>query len=159
LLDGERRFDVVVRYQQPFRRTPQDVANIRLLAPDGERVALSQVADLRVADGASMIYREGQSRYIAIAYSVRGRDLGSTVRDAMDRVHKSVTLPAGFRVDWAGEYESQQRANRRLALIIPITLLVICVLLYSMFGSFRWTAVVLLGVALAPLGGMLALLA
>jgi heavy metal efflux system protein len=157
ILDGERRFDVVVRYQEQFRRTPQDVANIRILAPDGERVALSQVADVSIADGASMIYREGQSRYIAIAYSVRGRDLGSTVRDAMERVHRDVKLPAGFHIDWAGEYESQQRANHRLALIIPITLLLICGLLYGMFGSFRWASVVLLGVALAPLGGLLAL--
>ena len=158
ILDGERRFDVVVRYQEPFRRTPEDIANIRMVAPDGERVALGQVADVRVADGASMIYREGQSRYIAIAYSVRGRDLGSTVRDAMARVDRGIKLPSGFHLDWAGEYDSQQRANHRLAMIIPVTLLVICGILYTMFGSFRWTAVVLLGVALAPLGGLLALL-
>jgi cobalt-zinc-cadmium resistance protein CzcA len=159
LLDGERRFDVVVRYQEPFRRTADDVARIRILAPSGERVALGQLANVRIEDGASMIYREGESRYIAIAYSVRGRDLGSTVRDAMQRVARQVPLPPGYRLDWAGEYESQQRANRRLELIIPITLLLICLLLYSMFGSFRWTTVVLLGVGLAPLGGFLALLA
>jgi cobalt-zinc-cadmium resistance protein CzcA len=129
------------------------------VAPDGERVALGQLADIRAEDGASMIYREGQSRYIAIAYSVRGRDLGSTVRDAMRRVERDVKLPPGYHLEWAGEYESQQRANHRLAIIIPITLLLILVLLYSMFGSFRWTGVVLLGVALAPLGGFLALLA
>jgi cobalt-zinc-cadmium resistance protein CzcA len=159
ILDGERRFDVVVRYQEAFRRTPEDIANIRILAPDGERVALGQLADIRMEDGASMIYREGQSRYIAIAYSVRGRDLGSTVRDAMQRVAGNVKLPPGYHLDWAGEYESQQRANRRLAIIIPITLLMILLLLYSMFGSFRWTSVVILGVVLAPLGGFLALLA
>lgn len=159
ILDGERRFDVVVRYQEPFRRTPQDIANIRILAPSGERVSLGQLAEVRVEDGASMIYREGQSRYIAIAYSVRGRDLGSTVREAMQRVQRDVTLPPGFHLDWAGEYESQQRASRRLAMIIPGTLLLICLLLYSMFGSFKWAGVVLFGVALAPLGGFLALLA
>ncbi len=159
ILDGERRFDVVVRYQEPFRRTPEDIANIRILAPDGERVGLGQLADISVADGASMIYREGQSRYIAIAYSVRGRDLGSTVREAIDRVGRQVNLPAGYHLDWAGEYESQQRASHRLAIIIPVTMLLICLLLYSMFGSFKWTGVVLLGVALAPLGGFLALLA
>jgi cobalt-zinc-cadmium resistance protein CzcA len=159
VLDGERRFDVVVRYQEPFRRTPGDIAKIQIVAPDGERVALGQVADIRVENGASMIYREGQSRYIAIAYSVRGRDLGSTVHDAMQHVGRDVRLPPGYRLDWAGEYESQQRANRRLAVIIPVTILLIVVLLYSMFDSFRWTIVVLLGVALAPLGGFLALLA
>jgi cobalt-zinc-cadmium resistance protein CzcA len=158
ILDGEQRFDAVVRYQEPFRRTPEDIANIRIVAPSGERVALGQLADIRIEDGASMIYREGQSRYIAIAYSVRGRDLGSTVRDAMERVNREVKLPPGFRLAWAGEYESQQRANRRLAIVGPITLLLILALLYSMFGSMRWTGVVLLGVALAPLGGFLALL-
>lgn len=159
ILDGERRFDVVVKYQEPFRRTPEDIANIRILAPTGERVALGQLAEVRVEDGASMIYREGQSRYIAIAYSARGRDLGSTVREAMQRVQRDVKLPSGYHLDWAGEYESQQRASRRLSIIIPVTLLPICLLLYSMFGSFKWAAVVLLGVALAPLGGFLALLA
>jgi cobalt-zinc-cadmium resistance protein CzcA len=159
VLDEERRFDVVVRYQEPYRRSPEDIARIRIVAPSGERVALGQLADVRIEDGASMIYREGESRYIAIAYSVRGRDLGSTVQDAMHRVEREVKLPSGYRLDWAGEYASQQRANRRLALIIPLTLALICVLLYAMFGSLRWMAVVLLGVALAPLGGFLALLA
>jgi cobalt-zinc-cadmium resistance protein CzcA len=159
LLDGERRFDVVVRYQEPFRRTPQDIANIRILAPDGARVAIGQLARISIDDGASMIYREGQARYIPIGYSVRGRDLGSTVREAMDRVQRQVKLPPGYHLDWAGEYESQQRADKRLAIIVPITLLVICMLLYSMFGSYKWVGVVLLGVALAPLGGFLALLA
>jgi cobalt-zinc-cadmium resistance protein CzcA len=159
ILDGERRFDVVVRYQEPFRRTADDIANIRILSPAGERVALGQIADVCIEDGASMIYREAQSRYIAIAYSVRGRDLGSTVAEAMRHVEREVALPAGYHLDWAGEYESQQRADRRLAVIIPTTLLLVLLLLYSMFGSLRWTAVVLLGVALAPLGGFLALLA
>ncbi|HEX9484101.1 MAG TPA: CusA/CzcA family heavy metal efflux RND transporter [Gemmatimonadaceae bacterium] len=159
ILDGERRFDVVVRYLESFRRTPEDIANIRILAPDGQRVALGQVADIHIEDGASMIYREGQSRYIAIGYGVRGRDLGSTVREAMDRVQRRVTLPAGYHLDWAGESESEARASKRLALIIPITLLLICLLLYTMFASFKWTAVVLLAVVLAPLGGFFALLA
>lgn len=159
VLNGERRFDVVVRYQEPFRRTPEDVGNIRVLAPSGERVALSQLASINVEDGASMIYREGQQRYLAIAFSVRERDLGGAVNEAMKRVRQAVTLPAGYRLEWAGEYESQQRANRRLSIVGPITLLLILLLLYSMFGTLRWPAVVLLGVMLAPLGGILALLA
>jgi cobalt-zinc-cadmium resistance protein CzcA len=157
LLDGERRYDVVVRYQEPFRRTPGDIAKIRILAADGERVSISQLADVHTDDGASMIYREAQSRYIPIGYSVRGRDLGSTVREAMDRVHREVRLPPGYHLDWAGEYESQQRADKRLAIIVPITLLIICLLLYAMFRSYKWVAVVLLGVGLAPLGGLIAL--
>jgi cobalt-zinc-cadmium resistance protein CzcA len=158
VLDGERRFDVVVRYQEPYRRTIEDIANIRILAPSGERVSLGQLCDVRIEDGASMVYREANSRYIAIKYSVRGRDLGSTVEEAIRRVGREVKLPEGYRLDWAGEYESQQRAARRLAFIIPITVLIILLLLHSMFQSFKWAAVILLAVSLAPLGGLLALL-
>ena len=158
ILDGERRFDVVVRYQEPYRSTMEDIANIRILAPSGARVSLAQLASVRIEDGASMIYREANSRYIAIKYSVRGRDLGSAVQEAMRHVVTSVPLPQGYRLDWAGEFESQQRASRRLEIIVPITILIILLLLYTMFHSFRWAAVVLLAVALAPLGGFLALL-
>ncbi len=158
ILDGERRFDVTVRYQEPFRRTPEDVANIRILAPSGERVAIGQIADIRIQDGASMIYREANSRYIAVKYSVLGRDLGSTVQEAQRRVRDNVTLPTGYRLDWAGEYESQQRASRRLAFIVPITVLMILLILYVAFDSSKWAALILMTVVLAPLGGMLALL-
>jgi len=157
ILDGERRFDLVVRYQEPYRRTLQDVSDIRLLAPSGERVSLAQLCDVRVEDGASMIYREGNSRYIAIKYSVRGYDLGSTVAEAMTRVNAAVALPAGYRIDWAGEYESQQRSQRRLALIVPITVVVILLILYSAFDSLRWSLLILMNMAIAPIGGIFAL--
>jgi len=113
---------------------------------------------VKVEDGASQIYRENNSRYIAIKYSVRGRDLGSTVRDAMAAVTRNVKLPKGYKLDWAGEYESQQRANARLAIIVPITLLVIFLILYSMFKSFKWTSMILLSLSMAPIGGIMALL-
>jgi cobalt-zinc-cadmium resistance protein CzcA len=158
VLLGEERYDLVVRYQEPFRRTIDDIANIRILAPSGERVALGQVCDVKVEEGASMIYRESNSRYIAIKYSVRGRDLGSAVEEAMRNVRDKVKLPAGYYLDWAGEYASQQRANRRLAIIIPLTILLIFLILYTMFRSFKWSLLVLLNVSLAPLGGLLALL-
>lgn len=157
VLDGEQRFDLVVRYQEPFRRTIDDIANIRILTPSGERVALGQLCDVKVEDGASMIYREGNSRYIAIKYSVRGRDLGSTVEEAMSNVKEKVKLPTGYYLDWAGEYASQKRANRRLAIIIPLTVLLIFMILYTMFRSFKWSLLVLINVSLAPLGGLLAL--
>ena len=158
ILQGEERFDLVVRYQQPFRTTIEDIANIRILAPSGERVALGQLCDIKVEDGASMISREGNSRYIAIKYSVRGRDLGGAVEEAMTKVGQQVKLPVGYYLDWAGEYESQKRANARLALIIPLTVLLIFFILYSMFHSFKWATLVLLNVSIAPLGGLLALL-
>jgi cobalt-zinc-cadmium resistance protein CzcA len=157
ILEGERRFDLVVRYAPPFRRTVEDIARIRLLAPSGERVALDQLCDVKMQDGASMIYREANSRYIALKYSVRGRDLGSTVEEAMRAVNASVALPAGYRLDWAGEYESQQRSQRRLAVIVPLTVLVIAMILYSAFDSAKWAGLILVNIGIAPIGGLFAL--
>ena len=158
ILIGEQRYDLTVRYQAPFRKTIDDIANIRILAPSGERVSLGQLSQIKLEDGASTIYREGNSRYIAIKYSVRGRDLGSTVRQAIDDVHREVQLPEGYHLDWTGEYESQQRANRRLALIIPITILLMAFILYSAFQSWKWVGLILAVVGLSPLGGLLSLL-
>jgi heavy metal efflux system protein len=158
LLIGEQRYDLTVRYQQPFRKTVEDVANIRILAPSGERVSLGQLCQIKLEDGASSIYREGNSRYIAIKYSVRGRDLGSTVRQAIEEVRQKVQLPEGYHLDWTGEYESQQRANRRLAVIVPITLLLMSFILYSAFDSWKWVGLILAVVGLSPLGGFLSLL-
>ncbi len=158
ILRGERRYDLVVRYQEPYRRSVEDIANLRILAPSGERVSLGQLCNVKVEDGASMIYREGNSRYIAIKYSVRGRDLGSTVEEAIRKVGQKVKLPQGYTLDWAGEYESQKRANRRLAIIVPITILLILLILYTAFDSFKWAFLILVNLAMAPIGGMLALL-
>ncbi|MGA2369899.1 MAG: efflux RND transporter permease subunit [Candidatus Korobacteraceae bacterium] len=158
ILLGDQRFDLVPRYQPQFRGTIDQIKNIRLLAPSGERVSLGELCKISVDDGASMIYREANQRYIAIKYSVRGRDLGSTVEEAMNKVNREVKLPPGYTLDWAGEYESQKRANHRLATVIPITILVIVLVLYSMFRSFKWSFLVLLNLTLAPIGGLVALL-
>jgi heavy metal efflux system protein len=158
ILIGEQRFDLTVRYQPEYRQTVDDVEKIRILAPSSERVSLSQLTHVTLDDGASTIYREGNSRYIAIKYSVRGRDLGSTVRQAIEEVRQKVKLPTGYHLDWTGEYESQQRANRRLAFIVPITLLLMAFILYSAFGSWKWVGLILSVVALSPLGGFLSLL-
>jgi len=158
VLDGEARYDVMVRYAPPYRDTPEAISNIRLLAPSGERVSLAQLTKIKVQDGAEEIYREGGTRYVAIKYSVRGRDLGSTVREAIDKVNKEVKLPVGYHLDWAGEYESQQRSSRRLELVLPITILIIFMILYGMFSSFKWALLILCNVAIAPVGGLLALL-
>jgi cobalt-zinc-cadmium resistance protein CzcA len=158
ILIQEQRYDLTVRYQPQFRKTVEDISSIRILAPSGERVSLGQVSRISLDDGASSIYREGSSRYIAIKYSVRGRDLGSTVRQAIVEVRQKVQLPEGYHLDWTGEYESQQRANRRLAFIVPITLLLMSFILYSAFGSWKWVGLILAVVALAPLGGFLSLL-
>jgi heavy metal efflux system protein len=113
---------------------------------------------VEVRDGASEIYREENSRYVAIKYSVRGRDLGSAVEEAMKLVGSEVKLPEGYRIDWAGEYESQKRSQRRLMIVVPITILVIFIVLYAMFASAKWAGLILANVAIAPIGGLLALL-
>jgi cobalt-zinc-cadmium resistance protein CzcA len=121
-------------------------------------VSLAQLCTVRVLDGASEIYREGNSRYVALKYSVVGRDLGSTVDEAIAKVSKQVKLPVGYKIDWAGEYESAKRSQKRLMIVVPITLLVICMILYTMFASLKWVSLILANVAMAPIGGLLALL-
>jgi cobalt-zinc-cadmium resistance protein CzcA len=158
ILIGEQRYDLTVRYQEPFRKSVEDISGIRIVAPSGERVSIGQLCQVKLEDGASNIYREGNSRYIAIKYSVRGRDLGSTVRQAIEEVRQKVQLPEGYHLDWTGEYESQQRANRRLAFIVPITLLLMAFILYSAFDSWKWVALILAVVSLSPLGGFFSLL-
>ncbi|MGO4883015.1 MAG: efflux RND transporter permease subunit [Bryobacteraceae bacterium] len=158
VLQDERRFDLVPRYTAPNRNTAEAIENIRLLAPTGERVSLAQLCKVQVLDGASEIYREENSRYVAIKYGVRGRDLGSTVEEAIKAVDRRVKLPEGYRISWAGEYASQQRSQRRLMIVLPVTILVIYIILYTMFGSFKWANLMLASIAMAPLGGLLALL-
>ncbi|HTQ56923.1 MAG TPA: CusA/CzcA family heavy metal efflux RND transporter [Bryobacteraceae bacterium] len=158
VLQGERRFDVVPRYAASYRDTQDAISNIRLLAPTGERVSLAQLCQVQVLDGASEIYREENSRYVAIKYGVRGRDLGSTVEEAIQAVARQVKLPSGYTISWAGEYASQQRSQHRLMIVLPVTILVIYIILYTMFGSFKWSNLMLASIAMAPLGGLLALL-
>jgi cobalt-zinc-cadmium resistance protein CzcA len=158
ILISEQRFDLTVRYLPRYRQSVEDIANIRILAPSGERVSLAQLCKITLDDGASTIYREANSRYIAIKYSVRGRDLGSTVRQAIEEVAAKVQLPERYHLDWTGEYESQKRANRRLSYIVPLTLLLMSFILYTAFGSWKWVGFILAVVALAPLGGFLSLL-
>jgi cobalt-zinc-cadmium resistance protein CzcA len=154
---GEARFDVTLRYQKPYRDTREAIENIRLLAPSGERVSLAQLTHFSTDDGAEAINREGGQRYIAIKFSVVGRDLGSTVEETIRKVEQNVKLPTGYHVEWAGEYASQKRADKRMALVIPITVLVIFLILYTMFRSYKWSMLVLASVILASVGGPLAL--
>ena len=158
VLQDERRYDLVLRYQPQFRSTEDAIQNIRLLSPSGERVSLAQLCTIHEGEGASEIYREGNQRFIAIKYSVRERALGDAVEEAIDKVSKQVKLPRGYHIDWEGEYESQKRAQARLALIVPLTILLISIILFLMFRSYKWALLILGSVALAPIGGVLALL-
>ncbi|MGD0737149.1 MAG: CusA/CzcA family heavy metal efflux RND transporter [Terracidiphilus sp.] len=158
VLKGEAQYDLVLRYQKPYRDTKEAIENVRLLSPTGERVSLAQLTTISTTDGAEEIYREGEQRYIAVKYSVRDRDLGGAVEEAIATVNKAVPLDKGYHIEWAGEYQSKQRADKRLAMIVPMTVLLIAVILYSMFKSFKWAGLILVNVALAPVGGSLALL-
>ena len=158
VLKGEARYDLTLRYLPQYRDTKDAIENIRLLAPTGEHVSLAQLCTISLTDGASEVYREGNRRYVAIKYSVRGRDLGSTVEEAIKKVNEQVKLPVGYTVDWEGEYASQKRANERLLIVLPITILIIFVILYTMFKSFKWASLIMANIAIAPIGGLLALL-
>jgi cobalt-zinc-cadmium resistance protein CzcA len=158
VLQGEARYDVVVRYKEPYRNSQEAIANIRLSSPSGERVSLAQLTKVQVREGAYDILREANQRYVAVRYEVRERDLGTTVNDAMTRVQKNVQLPRGYHIQWSGENESQKRSSQRLMIIVPLTVLVIFIILYSMFRSAKWACLILSVVTLAPLGGLLALL-
>jgi len=158
VLKDEARYDLTLRYLPQYRNTKEAIEKVRLLAPSGERVSLAQLCKIKETDGASEIYREGNRRYVAIKYSVRGRDLGSTVEEAIKKVNDQVKLPTGYSLDWEGEYESQKRANARLLIVLPITIFIIFIILYTMFKSFKWAALILVNIAIAPIGGLLALL-
>jgi heavy metal efflux system protein len=158
ILEGDRRFDFVIRYQPQFRETPEAIRNILLPTPDGNNVPLGQVADVSLREGAFMIYRENGRRFIPIKFSVRDRDLAGTIQDVQGRLAKQVHLPEGYHLEWAGEYESLKQEQRRLAIIIPISLLIILALLYMAFNSFRHAMLVLTILPFGVIGGILSLL-
>jgi heavy metal efflux system protein len=158
VLIGEQRYDLTLRYLPQFRTTREAIENVRLLAPTGERVSLAQLTNVKTLDGGSEIYREGNSRYVAVKFSVRGRDLDSTVEEAIRKVNANVKLPPGYTLDWAGEYASAKRSQRRLLLVLPLTILLIYIIMYTMFKSVKWALLILTNIAMAPIGGLLALL-
>jgi cobalt-zinc-cadmium resistance protein CzcA len=159
VLRGEMRFPLAVRYERRFRTSVRSISGIRILSPTGARVSLGQLCHISVQTGASTIYWQHDARFIPIKFSVRGRSLGAAVAQAEQVVRDKVKLPTGYFLRWAGEYKNEVQADRRLEQIIPITVLGIALILYFAFNSFKWVLVILLDVALAPLGGLLALLA
>lgn len=157
VLQGEARYDLVLRYLPQYRDKKEAIERIRLLAPTGERVSLAQLCRIEESEAASEIYREGNERYIAIKYSVRGRDLGGAVEEAIDKVTKQVQLPRGYHLQWEGEYESQKRSEARLLIIVPLTVFFIFMIIYGAFGSAKWACLQMINVGVARVGGLLAL--
>jgi len=157
VLQGEQRYDLVMRYLPRFRSTKEAIENIRLLAPTGERVSLGQLCKVEERDEGGEIYRESNQRYVPIKYSVRGRDLGGAVEEAIEKVNKQVPLARGYHVSWEGEYESEKRAELRLYYIVPLTIVIIWLIIYGAFGSAKWACLHLVNVGVARVGGLAAL--
>ncbi len=158
VLRGQEVYNLTLRYLPQYRSTQEAIENIRLLSPSGERVSLAQLCDIREADEGSEIYRENNERYVAIKYSVRDRALGDAVREAIQRVNAQVKLPRGYHLGWEGEFQSELRAEARMAIIVPLTVLLIFIILYTMYKSLKWTVLILATVAMASIGGLLVLL-
>jgi heavy metal efflux system protein len=157
VLDGEKRFDMAVRFQPQYRSDVEQIQKILVPTPDGYRIPIEALAKVKIEDGASTIYREENQRFIAVKFSVRGRDLGGTIEDAQAQIKRTVLLPPGYYTSWSGEFESQQRAERRLMFIVPMTVIAIFFVLYLVFGSFKWSLLIMVNVLIARVGGVLAL--
>ncbi len=157
VFDGIRRFDIYVRYQKPYRAMPEDVASLLVRTPDGQRLPLSDLAEITSVVGPRQITRENTQRFITIQANVVGRDIGGFVEEAQQAIERDVELPPGYLVTWGGQFELAQQANKRLMIVVPITLGLICLLLYSSFNSLKNTALIMLNIPLALVGGILGL--
>ena len=158
VVQGEKQFDLVVRLLPQYRDNPQQIGDIPVATPGGQQIPLKEFASITVENGASFIYRENDSRYIGVQFSVQGRDLAGAVQDAMAQVAKQVKLPQGYRLDWGGEYREYTASHRQLNIVLPLTLAVIFLLLFALYGNFKFPLITVLGVLLsAPVGGIVAL--
>ncbi|MGE5820193.1 MAG: efflux RND transporter permease subunit, partial [Deltaproteobacteria bacterium] len=158
VVQGEKQFDLVVRLEEQFRDNPEEIGNILVATPDGSQIPLKEFADIRVEKGASFIYREDNSRYIGVQFSVEDRDLAGAVDDARRQVQAQVSLPEGYRLDWGGEYKDYTASRRQLNVVLPLTLFVIFLLLFALYRNFKFPLITVLGVLLsAPVGGIAAL--
>ncbi len=157
LFEGEKYFDVLVRYPEEKRNSIEVISNILVASPQGTRIPLSQLADIDVSEGPNQISRESGQRRIGIECNISGRDMGSFVAEAKREIQKNVNLPSGYYLTWGGQFENQQRAMRRLALIVPITIGLIYFLLFLTFGSLRLATLVILNLPFALIGGVLSL--
>ncbi len=157
LFEGERKFDVRVRYQEQYRNTEEAINNLMVPTLDGAKVPLKEIADIVTLTGPAFIYRDNNSRYITVKFSVRGRDLGSTIAEAQQKVNASIKLPQGYTTTWNGEFENQQRATKTLGQVVPICFLAIFLILFVTFGNAKDAILTIMNVPFALIGGILAL--
>ncbi len=158
VVQGERSFDLVVRLQEKFRSDENAIKSLLIPTPDGQYLPLSQFADVKIENGASFIYRESNQRYIGIQFSVEGRDLASAVGEARKKVDQTVPLPIGYKYDWGGEYKDYLASQEQMKVILPLTILLILMILFALYGNLKFPVIILISVLLTePVGGLLAL--
>lgn len=158
VVQGEKEFDLVVRLDEPYRNNPEEIRNLLVTTPAGQQIPLKEFANIQVTNGASFIYRQDNSRYIGVQFSVEGRDLAGAVEDAIQQVNAKVKLPQGYRLDWGGEYTEYTASRAQLNIILPLTLGLIFLLLFTLYSNFKFPFITVLGVLLsAPVGGIVAL--
>ncbi len=158
VIQGEKLFDLVVRMQPQFRSSQHEIGNLLVGTPTGQQIPLSQLARITQGNGASFIYRENNSRYIGIQYSIVGRDLERAVAEGQQAVRKAVALPFGYRLEWGGEYSEFLAARAQLGIIGPLTVVLIFLILFALYGNFKFPVIVVLSVVLTePVGALLAL--
>jgi cobalt-zinc-cadmium resistance protein CzcA len=158
VVQQEKQFDLVVRLERQYRDNPEEIGNILVPTPGGQQIPLKEFADIRAANGASFIYRQDNSRYIGVQFSVEGRDLAGAVEDAMRQINGKVALPEGYHLDWGGEYTEYTASRTQLNVILPLTLCLIFLLLFALYSNLKFPFITVLGVVLsAPVGGLVAL--
>ena len=158
VVQEEKQFDLIVRLEREYRDNAEEIGNILVATAAGQQIPLKELADIRVTNGASFIYRQNNSRYIGVQFSVEGRDLAGAVNDAIQQVNKKVSLPQGYRLDWGGEYSEYTASRAQLNVILPLTLFLIFLLLFALYSNFKFPFITVLGVLLsAPVGGIVAL--
>ena len=155
--ENERTFDVLLRFEKQFRDNEQKIGDILIPTMDGKQIPLKEIADIQFVTGPAFIYREGSGRYVGIGFSIRDRDLGSTIAEAQSKVAQQIKLPEGGKMEWAGEFESQQRATKRLSVVVPAVLLLILFLLYLNFGTVKDTLIAASTMPYAFIGGFISL--
>lgn len=158
LYEDERKFHIMVRYAEEFRRNEEEIGKILVPAKDGAMIPIQELADIKTITGPLIIYRDNHTRFCAVKFSVRGRDMGSAVKEAQQKVARQVSLPEGYTLKWTGDFENQQRASKRLAQVVPISIAIIFIILFVLFGNSRDAGLVLLNVPYAAVGGIGALL-
>lgn len=157
LYEDERKFNIMVRYKPEFRQDEEEIGKILVPTMDGAMIPIKELAEIRTITGPLLIFRDNHARFCAVKFSVRGRDMGTAVAEAQEKVNASVRLPEGYSLKWTGDFENQQRATKRLSQVVPVSIAIIFVILFILFSNARDAGLVLLNVPFAAAGGIVAL--